>query len=254
MSFSSRVRHEADYACVAVQFLTRLPVPQIKTFEPVFLDRSVAYFPLAGLFVGAISAATFVTGCELWSAPVAAIMAVSTGVLTTGAFHEDGLADTADGLGGGQNRDQRLAIMKDSRIGTYGSCALLLALGLKVACLAGMTPGEGAAALIGVHASARVVPVVASLLVPYGGDLAGSKVPPITGTPRRALFAMATGLAPLVILSPDAAVLAALAGGLAASWLLSLAMRSIGGQTGDILGAAEQLYEVAALLALAASA
>ncbi|MFX8554357.1 adenosylcobinamide-GDP ribazoletransferase, partial [Acinetobacter baumannii] len=91
--------------------LTRLPVPHLAGFEPDWLTRSAAYFPLAGLIVGAICGIVLSTASEIWGPAVAAVLAVAAGCAATGCFHEDGLADTADGLGGGQTAEQRLLIM-----------------------------------------------------------------------------------------------------------------------------------------------
>src|SRR5690606_41658926 len=117
----------------ATQFLTRLPTPSPRGFEPDWITRSTRYFPLVGQGVGAICALAWLGGSAIWRGAVAAVVAVGVGVVITGAFHEDGLADTADGLGGGQTPQRRLEIMKDSRIGAYGAAALVLVLGGKVA-------------------------------------------------------------------------------------------------------------------------
>lgn len=251
MSAWAWLRQEAAYGVVAVQFLTRLPVPVLSRFEPIWLDRSVAYFPLAGMIVGAISASVFVGGCTIWSPGVAAILAIAAGIAATGAFHEDGLADSADGLGGGLTREQRLTIMKDSRIGTYGTVALVSVLGLKAACLSGLAPHEGAVALLAAHGGGRIVPAVASAVLPYGGETIGAKVAPVTPTPARLAFAIVTGLVPFALLPLGVALLALAAGAVASAVLLAHACRAIGGHTGDVLGGAEQLFEVAVLLVIA---
>lgn len=253
--WTARLVREVVYAAVAIQFLTRLAVPPLAGFEPSWMHRSLAYFPLAGAIVGAISGAVLMAASAVWDAPIAALLAIAAGCAATGCFHEDGLADAADGLGGGQTRERRLEIMRDSRIGTYGAVTLGLVLALKVAALSSLAPFDAALALVAVHAAARIAPVVASRVVPYGGDLVGAKVPPLTPTNRRMAVAIAIGLLPcLVLLPPQAAFLGLMAGSLAAAWLLASAKALIGGQTGDILGASEQMFETAMLLALAGSA
>ena len=245
------LRQEAAYAIVAVQFLTRLPVPVLRSFNPCWMDASVAYFPFAGLIVGGICASVWLAATQIWPPGISAILAVAAGIAATGAFHEDGLADTADGLGGGLTREKRLAIMKDSRIGTYGTVVLLTALALKVACLAVMSPWTGAVALLTAHVCGRIVPVVASRLVPYAGETEGAKVSPVVPSGRRLAFAVASGLV-LALLIPVVPMVAALAAGTAgACWMLAKAQKLIGGQTGDVLGASEQVFEVAVLLVLA---
>jgi adenosylcobinamide-GDP ribazoletransferase len=104
----------------ALQFLTRLPVPSFVDFQSDWITRAARYYPLVGILVGAISAGVLLAGGQVWSGLLPALLAVAAGVLVTGGFHEDGLADTADGLGGGQAPARRLEIMKDSRVGTYG--------------------------------------------------------------------------------------------------------------------------------------
>lgn len=251
MSLSRRARLEGTYVLVAIQFLTRLPVKALPGFEPAWLERSSAYFPLVGVIVGAIAGTVYLAASAVWGPPVAAVLAIAVGIATTGAFHEDGLADTADGLGGGQTREQRLLIMKDSRIGTYGTAALLTALGLKVAALASLGPWAGALSLLAAHAGGRVVPVVASAILPYAGEAGIAKVAPMSPSRARLAIALLTGAAPFALLPPGLAIGAVVVATLAASWLLAKAMRSIGGQTGDVLGAAEQVFEVCVLLVLA---
>lgn len=251
MTLAHRLRQELAFAIVAVQFLTRLPVPALRSFTPQWLDASVAYFPLAGAFVGLVSALVWILAGGFWPGPIAATLATAAGIAVTGAFHEDGLADTADGLGGGQTRAQRLEIMKDSRIGTYGTVALVTTIFLKIACLAALSPVVGAIALMAAHMGARVVPVIASRVLPYAGELNGAKVAPVMPTRKRMWCAVLIGLAPFVVLLPVVPALAAIIfGALMSSWLLRGAAKSIGGQTGDVLGAAEQVFEVCVLLAI----
>jgi adenosylcobinamide-GDP ribazoletransferase len=250
-SVRQRVRSEVDYLLVAVQFLTRLPVPHLAKFEPAWLDRSVAYFPLVGLIVGGISAGMLAAADQIWPMPIAAILAVAAGIAATGAFHEDGLADTADGLGGGLTPLARLEIMKDSRIGTYGLVALVTALALKVACLVALGAQLGVIALLAAHAGGRLMPVLASTWMPYAGEAGVAKVAPVRPTQARVLVATGFAVLPFALLPVMAAGLALALGLIAASLLLVKAWQLIGGQTGDVLGACEQVFEVTVLLVLA---
>jgi adenosylcobinamide-GDP ribazoletransferase len=250
-SVLQRVRSEWDHLLVAVQFLTRLPVPHLAKFEPAWLDRSVAYFPLVGLIVGGISAGVLAAANQIWPMPIAAILAVAAGIAATGAFHEDGLADTADGLGGGLTAAARLEIMKDSRIGTYGLVALVTALALKVACVAVLGAQLGVIALLAAHAGGRLVPVLASTWMPYAGEAGVAKVAPVRPTRARVLAATGFALLPFGLLPLLAGGIALGLGLLAAGLLLVKAWRLIGGQTGDVLGASEQVFEVTVLLVLA---
>ena len=158
MSFALR---QLQLFLCAVQFLTRVPTPALRGFESDWISRSARYFPLVGMLVGGVCAAVFWGAAQLWSGWLPALLAIAAGVLVTGAFHEDGLADTADGLGGGSTLAKRLTIMKDSRIGTYGALALGLVLALKAAALAELPAGLGAWALVAAHAGGRGAAVLA---------------------------------------------------------------------------------------------
>lgn len=246
----ARARQELRLLACAVQFLTRVPTPALKTFEPDWITRAARYFPLVGQMVGAICAGVLVAADHVWSGPVAALLAIGVGVLITGAFHEDGLADTADGLGGGQTAPRRLEIMKDSRIGTYGVCALVLVLGLKVAVLASAPALSAALMLLAAHGAGRAAAVVVMRLTPYApsGDAGKWKPTPQGVRTGEVLLALAFAAWPLVLM-PAHAVAAGLAGGAVLAIALALlAKRLIGGHTGDVLGGVEQVFEVGFLL------
>jgi adenosylcobinamide-GDP ribazoletransferase len=247
---------------VALQFLTRLPV-RLQRFEPAWLNDCTRHFPLVGMLVGATGAAVLVGASQFWPAWIAAVLALAATVALTGGFHEDGLADTFDALGGVVPRDRALAIMKDSRIGSYGALALALSLLLRAALLAVLAtrPMLGAvAALLASHAFARAAAVGVMVSLPYGGDADHAKAKPLAlaVAPRNFLVALAwcgllggilatAGVQPLRLLLAVAA--AALAAGLMRQWL----KRRLGGYTGDGLGATEQLAEIAVLLAFTAA-
>jgi adenosylcobinamide-GDP ribazoletransferase len=251
------IRRELDRLACALQFMTRLPTPPPRTWSAELFARSARYFPLVGLAVGGLSAAVLLAARRVWPAgALPAVLAVAVGVLVTGGLHEDGLADTADGLGGGQSREQRLAILKDSRIGSYGALALGLVLALRIAALAEIrAPATAAFALIAAHAAARAAAVVAMAALPYAADPAASKLKPGTRDVRSPELAAALvlGLAPLALLPPAVAAAAAAAGAAAALWPALAARRLVGGYTGDILGAVEQAFEAASLLGAAAA-
>ena len=239
---------------VAVQFLTRVPTPRLKVFEPEWITRSARYFPLVGQGVGAVSAGMLLAADRLWNGPVAAVLAIAVGVLVTGAFHEDGLADTADGLGGGQTPERRLEIMKDSRVGTYGVCALGLVLALKGAVLAVTPVWTAALALLAAHGLGRAAAVVAMRLTPYAPSGEAGKWKPVPQGVRtgEVLVALLIAAWPLAFL-PLGSALVGLAGGAALAIAVALlAKRLIGGHTGDVLGAIEQVFEVGFLLGVTA--
>ena len=239
---------------IAVLFLTRLPVRVEGTVRLGDLAAAAAYFPVVGLSVGAVGGCVLALGLALglpFMAP--ALLALLATAALTGALHEDGLADTADALGV-VDRDRALAVMRDSRIGTYGALALLLATLLKATALAGL-PGILAPALAfaAAHALGRgVVPLVMHLQPSARAEgLAAA-----AGAPRRlaALLALLLGALPVLVLFPVPMTPVALAAALALAFLLALYLkRRFGGCTGDTLGAVEQTAETALLLGLAAA-
>lgn len=230
----------------AVQFLTRLPVPGWVGHGPGQLDRAMRYLPLVGIGVGLVGAAVLTLAGAGLPRPAAALLSVAATLLLTGALHEDGLADTLDGLFGGASRDDALRIMRDSRLGTYGAAGLAVALGLKVAALSAL-PAAGAALVAG-HAGSRFFVVCVLAGLPYAR--AEGKAAPVAGGVGAVELAMAgcCGVLPLLLLGGRAVPALLLAAGLAwgmARWF----RRRLGGYTGDGLGAVQQVTELAILLA-----
>ena len=247
---------------VALQFLTRLPV-RLERFEPAWLNDCVRHFPLVGVLVGGVGAVVLAGATHLWPAWVAAVLALAATVALTGGFHEDGLADTFDALGGVVSRDKALTIMKDSRIGSYGALALGLSLLLRAALLAVLAarPMLGAvAALLASHAFARAAAVGVMVTLPYGGDAEHAKAKPLAlaVAPRNFAIAMGWCGALLLALVAGDVYLPRLLTAAGAAAVVALLMRQwlkrrLGGYTGDGLGATEQLAEIAVLLAFTAS-
>lgn len=246
-----------------VRFYSRLPVPALPWEQDAHALPSfpllVRVIPLAGLLIGLVPAASLAIALLLDLGPwLAAMLAVAAMVLATGALHEDGLADTADSLGG-TTREKRLEIMRDSRIGSFGASALFLALALRIGALAEIvsrTDAVDAVATILIVASlsrtAGLMPLV--FLPPARRDGLSHAV----GQPPRETFFLAAGIAGAI-----AVVLGALAGlppfgialvialsGLSGLALIGFAARHLGGQTGDVVGAAQQVAEIAALIGL----
>ena len=251
----NRLSHQFQLFLCAVQFLTRIPTPALRNFQPDWISRSARYFPLVGLLVGGACAAVFWATSLIWTGWLPALLALATGVLVTGAFHEDGLADTADGLGGGTTVARRLTIMKDSRIGTYGALALGLTLAIKAAALATLPAGLGAWTLVAAHGAGRGASVLAMRALPYVGDAKVGKWKPSPAdlTFAEVLIAVAVAGLPLA-LSPDGVVgLAVLIGAILALAMALIARRLLGGYTGDVLGAIEQVFELGFILGVAAS-
>jgi adenosylcobinamide-GDP ribazoletransferase len=241
----------------ALRFFSRLPVPGGAEAD---LAASLKLAPLAGALLGLAGWLVFVAALALRLPPLtAALLALGVGALLTGALHEDGLADIADGFGGGFSRERKLEIMKDSRIGAFGAIALVLSFGLRASALAALA--ETHAGALWVMAAAGAISRCAclaplALLPPARGDGAGHAASGGASALRPAL-AWALPLALLPALGPFtlATCLAALV--LAASAVLglcALARNQIGGQTGDVAGAAQQLAEIAVLLVFSAAA
>lgn len=257
--------HEIRLFGVALQFLTRVPV-RLGDFDPRWLNDSARHFPLVGALVGLFGAGVLWGASAVWPVPIAVLLSMVATVWLTGGFHEDGLADTCDGLGGSVSRERALEIMKDSRLGSYGALGLVLTLALKAAALssvAGASIGLAAASLVLAHAVSRACAVVLMSVLPYAGEAAHAKARPMA-QPTGAV-AMVTAVAWAVLLAAalwalvpaqfDVVRLALTLAGVAVIALLCAAWlrRRLGGYTGDTLGAAQQWTELAVYLASAAS-
>jgi adenosylcobinamide-GDP ribazoletransferase len=240
---------------IAVQFLTRLPTPQFPDFEPGWLSASARYFPLAGGLIGAAAAAIYLTAAQFWNGFIPALLTLAAAIILTGALHEDGLADFCDCFGA-RTREARLAIMKDSRIGAYGVLALALMLGLKASALAQLSAPIAAGALIAAHAGGRLAALIALAALPYAGNRAAAKAPPLDGRLGAGpwLFALACGLLPALLPGAKAGAAGLMLAAAAALTVALIAKRLIGGVTGDVLGATEQVFETGFLLGAASCA
>lgn len=246
---------------MALRFLTRMPVPFVRTVDPPPLKDSMWMFPVVGAFVGTI------TGAALMLAHVArlpelfcALFALAITAMLTGAFHEDGLADVADGFGGGDTREERLEIMKDSRIGAYGTLTLILTVMARASLLTALLALSPLAAIVLVAGAAAFSRSLMVDLLWATRPARSNGLSVLAGQPGRntTLLALAigglfAGIGGSVVLSPEAGVLALVAGGLALAMVRALAMRKIGGQTGDVCGAGQVMAETAMLAVYAAA-
>lgn len=232
----------------AVTFLTRLPVGGPHRA----LNDCAWAFPVAGLAVGLAGGAVFwLAGWAGLPGLISALLALTATALITGALHEDGLADAADGLGAGGSVERRLEIMRDSRIGGYGALALVLATGLKAAAIASFLPGlSGAASIVAAHVLARaVLPGLMAVLRPASASGVAASV----GKPGwvSALIALALGSAGTAFLIGPCAGLVIIAAAIATTFAVGLLLRrALGGYNGDTIGLLEQLCEIAIMLAL----
>lgn len=246
----------------ALMFLTRLPVPRFTDHSPEYLERSVRYFPVVGWIVGAISALAFLVFNKYISEDIAIAASIIAGILTTGAFHEDGFADVCDAFGGGWTKEKILLIMKDSRLGSYGVIGMIAILSSKFLLLRELPKFTPDAAhpsinifynyryflltIIAAHAVSRLMPVLVMQFYEYVTDPDGSKSKPIASrTPGVPALLMAgiTAALPFVFLSWHF-LLAIIPVVFIAFNLAAYFKKWIGGYTGDCLGAIQQVSEL----------
>jgi len=253
---------------LALQFFTRVPVTGRLAawvgYSPAMLRASAAHFPAIGLLVGGLAAGVAWLLLHQLAGPfaplVAAVLSTIVTVLFTGALHEDGLADVADGLGGAHERRRALEIMKDSRIGAFGAIALVLAFALKVALLAEIGATDARALFAGLvlaHVLSRAWPLVVIRRLPYAGEADGSKAKPmadaITGATLAvgALWTLAVLAGVASVQGAGFVVLPLVLSALALAAMLRLFTQRLGGFTGDCLGATQQVCELACYLGVA---
>jgi adenosylcobinamide-GDP ribazoletransferase len=252
--------HELRLMLLAVQFLTRVPVPAWVGYRDEWLHQCARHFSLIGLLVGAAAALVLLGASVLWPWPLAVLLSMVATLVLTGAFHEDGLADTFDALGGAVSREKALAIMKDSRLGTYGTVALVAVLALKAASLTALG-AQAAAALLLAHTVSRALPVALIRWLPYAGDADAAKAKPLSTQVSIAgvivamswVVAIAAVLVGVRALGATAVLLSLAAAALVALMMARWLRRRLGGFTGDTLGATQQLGELAIYLALIAA-
>ncbi len=254
---------------LAVQFFTRLPVTGRLAawvgYSPAMLRAASAHFPGVGWLVAAVAMGVYAAlwwalGGQGFAPLVAAVGSTIATVLVTGGFHEDGLADVADGLGGAYERERALTIMKDSRIGAFGAMALVLALAAKLALLAqlGSLGLEVALwALLGAHVLSRLWPLFVVRALPHVGDTATSKSKPLADqiTGRALAAAILWCFLPLALmyqaLGASVLIVSVLCSALGGAWMLWRYARRLQGFTGDCLGATQQAAEVGSYLGAA---
>lgn len=250
--------------CIALGYFTRLPIPVWVGWSADDLNRAARYFPLIGVGVGAIAAAVLLTAANLWLSAIAIVLSTLATVLITGAFHEDGLADSADGFGGGYTRERVLSIMQDSRIGSFGAIALILTLLGKFVLLSDLSRHSllvAATSLVIAHAASRSVALLVMATLPYAKPDEPSKAKPVTegiGVHEWGI-GLGIGLAPLVLalifgaIPVSTIITVPLSGGLMLLFATRYFRRRIGGYTGDCLGAVQQVSELVIYLAILAS-
>jgi adenosylcobinamide-GDP ribazoletransferase len=249
------LRDEWASFLLAVQFLTRLPLRD-PGYTSERMARSPVWHPAAGIVVGVLVGLVFWVAAMVWPPFVAAIVSTAFSLLLTGCFHEDGFADACDGLGGGMTRERALEIMRDSRLGTYGTAGLVCMLAGKVAVLASLPVWIVPWALVAGHAASRASSVVVLATSDYVRDHGTGKPVSEGMTLRDLRIPVGTALVaavPLIATAGPGAVFAASAGLVAGHVLMRRRFeRRLGGYTGDCLGAVQQCSEIGFLLGLLA--
>lgn len=241
------MRYQVELFLTALQFLTRLPIPSSIPYSEERLRQSTAYYPLVGLLLGLLMGLCWWLCPNHWHPLIRAILTCSAGLILTGAFHEDGWADCWDGLGGGWTRARILEIMKDSRLGTFGSAALMLALGLRICLWWQVDPRLWFSSLLWGQTYSRYLATVLAYHCRYVGQQ-GELKPTASGiAPPTLALGSAWTLAAAVILQPP---LASLAGPALICWgFAHYLKRRLGGYTGDCLGATQVACELTSSLA-----
>jgi len=236
---------------LALKFLTRLPV-RLDAAPPDLLAQSPRWYPAAGVVIGVIVGLVQVGAALIWPPLVAAILSTGVGIVLTGALHEDGFADTCDGLGGGRTKEHALDIMRDSRIGSYGALGLILMLAGKIAIVAALPAGAVFWVLIAGHAISRGSMLWVMQVLTYvrteGAGIAVSRLQPPEGV-RVAGVTCGLAVLPLAFVLPVSAVVLGLVGLVAGHIALRRRFEAkLGGYTGDCLGATQQASEIGFLL------
>lgn len=249
------VRYQIELFFTALGFFTRLPVPAWVPWSPERLNHAARYFPLIGWVIGAIGAASYLAFAWILPPTLAVILSMAVTIRATGAFHEDGWADACDGLGGGWDKAQVLTIMKDSRIGSYGTVGLVLMLLAKAVALIEIGIEDDLSVVLALavaHPLSRLASTSLIHLLPYVREDETSKSKPLARrlTPAELLIATIFGLLPLTLLHPLEALAAVLTVTAITLWSARLFMRRLGGYTGDLLGATQQASELACYLGI----
>ncbi len=244
------IRYQLNLFFLALGFFSRIPIPAWVTYSPENLHHSSRYFSLVGWLLGGLVAALFTSLQLFFSIPISVWLSMVFSLLLTGAFHEDGLADTADGFGGGYTLEKKLEIMKDSRIGTYGAAALIMTLLGKYLLL--IESHHVAVVLVIGYALSRLV--AASLIVDmrYVADVDSSKIKPLASKQSTSDFIILvlSGL-PIFILIPWRAALLLVCTLLIVRYCCKVYfIKQLKGYTGDCLGAAQQVTEIIIYLLL----
>jgi adenosylcobinamide-GDP ribazoletransferase len=239
---------QARYFVAALGYFTRVPIPRSIALDQTGLAGAARYFPLVGALVGAAGALVYLIALHVFPASVAVLLSMAATLLATGALHEDGLADCCDGFGGGSTREDALRIMKDPRLGAFGAIGLMVALLLKWQALAALPPATAALTMVGAHAASRGLAVSFLATHDYAREQGKAKAVAARMPMPSLAVSLALGLPWLAVPDWRAGAL-----GLAVASALRFALgryfsRRLDGYTGDCLGFAQQIFELALYL------
>ena len=250
-------RNHLSSFTIALQFMTRLPGLNVSGWTEERERESVGFYSAAGAIVGIITALVYWLSAQMFDGGLSSLIAVAAAVLVTGALHEDGLADVCDGIGGGQTRDKALAIMKDSRIGAYGTIGLILFIGAKIFALSSLSPAVAVAALVGAHTASRTAILGVLATARYARSEGGTASAVAARPSRESWIASGVTLAVIMVASlsilPAGAIIYAFVGSIVMALVVrQLFMQKLDGYTGDCLGAVQQAGELGFYLGIAA--
>ncbi len=248
------MKKEIHIFFTALMFFTRIPCPKWVNHDSEYLQKSSKYFSLVGIIVGSIGALVFYLTSFLFSVDISLLVSIASTIYVTGAFHEDGFADVCDGFGGGWTKDKILLIMKDSRLGTYGTIGLVLLLSIKFAALREIETHYIPLVMIAGHSASRCIATTLIYTHPYVRDTDTSKAKPAAKNMSFGMLVLSClfGLAPLLFFRNPFVFITIVPMYLSKLFLGAKFRKWIGGQTGDCAGAVQQLSEVIFYLTLLA--
>ncbi|MDY8138889.1 adenosylcobinamide-GDP ribazoletransferase [Aquimarina sp. 2201CG5-10] len=240
------MKKEIHIFLTALMFFTRIPVPKRVDHDPDYLRMSSKYFSLVGIIVGSIGATVFYGASFIFSIEISLLLSIFATIYATGAFHEDGFADVCDGFGGGWTKEKILVIMKDSRLGTYGTIGLLLILSIKFMTLREVQPYYIPLVLIAGHSLSRFIATTLIYTHPYVRDTQDSKAKPAAKSMSASMLLISGifGITPLLIFKNPWIFITIIPMYISKMFLAAKFKKWIGGQTGDCAGAVQQLSEV----------
>jgi adenosylcobinamide-GDP ribazoletransferase len=248
------MRKQIEIFFTALMFYTRIPCPKWVTHDPEYLNKATRYFPLMGWIVAAVCALVYMATEFFLGSSIAVLLSMIAGILTTGAFHEDGFADVCDAFGGGWTKEKILDIMKDSRIGAYGAIGIILLLLLKFTTLSAMPFTQMWMILLAAHSFSRLCAVLVVATSQYVRENDDAKAKPLAKsiTAKEIIPAVLFGLLPLLFFQRIEIIYALILPLLGTFFLRRYFHKWIGGYTGDCLGATQQVTEVLFYLSLLA--